>query len=307
VVAVAVAALAAFDAFSSHEHYLQAAVVGVIAVLAFTLVRERYQRDRLAEVVERKLTVGDTLQQAVQDTLDSLQSPYGWETLQSTFNWTLSGPRGADCRYESLRVLRFVRNEMFVVYEFCKGDGNTEQHKCWQRVPTIDDGQLTTCDQPLAVAAEGVPGPRGQKYRLISLGGMFSRGETFDLVTTRHLRNSFAENRESISISPDVPTYDIEFAVTWPEQVRPTNVQFSDGAFFFNVDEELALDGQGRWSYKGHIQTPKLHGRYELRWIWPPEAERDPVVPAKVATAVEDGVVSSTGITVPIQPGPNGG
>ena len=185
--------LSALDALENDA--LFQAIAGLLVVFAIALFRERSERDRAMRRVEH----------AVAD----LRAGTAWEVVHARFHWTIQTVEGDRARATNQKRLRILGNQVLSVFEFYNPGGTLG--KTTYR-GAANDGPMQT----LPEMHPHFPGPHARSYRIISLEDMLEPGDRFYLESERDLRDCFLEEREFVRVEADVPTRNIEMAVTWP-------------------------------------------------------------------------------------------
>lgn len=241
---VGATALGWFD--GEHPEHLVEGTAIVLAALSATLVRERVRRDRLAADVKSALD------------LVSASSP--WEALSLRASWSLAGD---DATAVTEREIRVLQNDLLTIHDFSRADGVEED----VRYACGPSGAETE----MQILQKDVPGRRGRRYRVVSLGRVVERGARMRITCTRHLRGAFSKSSESVTTTIEMPTDRLELVVTFeaarpPSQVRLEADHGSAPQTFMPTD--LLTLPDGGLEFRRSIERPSIDDVYAVSWDW---------------------------------------
>jgi hypothetical protein len=226
---------------------LSAATLGVLAVLAATLVRDRWKADRLVD--------------AVQDVLAVASGAKPWEVLSAEFEWEIETTDGKAATATTRRQLRFLQDEVLAIHEFFTPDGRVAAHSC-------KGGPPKGYQKDLPIIDDRFPGPRGRTFQLISLEGVYRRGQKFNVESVRQLADCFIEDHESVMIEITVATGECSMSVIWPDGGKPRAVQLQrndDGPSTVDLGDIKTLpDGRTQWTR--WIEAPRVGDSFAVSW-----------------------------------------
>lgn len=221
-------------------------VVLLLAALAVTMIRERFLRDRALQEVTDLSTVA--------------HSGKSWEILNATHTWDIQDDGSADVR--SVKELRFLQDEVISVYEFYNPTGSSTDPEC-------TGGAVGGYQKKLKVLHTNFPGPKGRRYRIISLEGMWHRGQRMTFTVARSLSDCFVEEHESVGVEVEIPTDYLTLKVVWPQNRVPHAVQLERADRLTLIKgEDLPVDSGGRRSYEVEVPQPALHEAILIGWDW---------------------------------------
>jgi hypothetical protein len=245
---VAVLVLAVFNDLSSTATLL-AVFSGLLIAVSFGMLRDRWRREALVARVE-SLVAG-------------LESEKAWEALEVDCAWDIDTLDGSHASASTKRKLRFARDEVLTVYEFSHSAGSTQKPTCVGRFGDEAPRKLDVLD-------EEFPGPLGRRYRIISLDGIRRRGDQAVIQTDRELIDSFREDRESVSFTPEVSTDKLKMSVTWPVGGAPTGVWLETKGERQHVIGDVKPNANNRSVYVCEFTRPSLGYPIAIVWEWKP-------------------------------------
>jgi hypothetical protein len=222
---------------------LTQAAIGLLGALSFVIFRERWERRKAVEGVDR----------AVQ----SIGRPRPWEVLDEKLTWDIRSPQSATCLSE--RDLRVLGPEVFTIHEFERGTtGAVTQRRASGAAP----GDPLA---PLRVLEPGILGPEGRMYHVICLERAWTRGERLRLRYERQLTNSFLAERENVSKQVQSETDRLVMRVAWPAEKPPTAVRLE------RTTGQNALHPktrQERARIEETIENPRVGEVITISWTW---------------------------------------
>jgi hypothetical protein len=249
--AAVIAALGLTDVINKSDH-LTEATLGVLAVLAFTQVRDRGRRDRLGESVEDAL-----------EATKAADTSFAWHFVSGETTRDLAGAPGGESQIVSKRTLRLMADDVVAVHEWATSDGEEISHDVKGCTTGGTLRELDVSEQLIS------GGPEGRKYRMIGLGEIGRIGQRFDLVTTRRVIGCFPKSNESAWIRIGRPTGDVRMRVIWPRGRAPTAVSaYKNGRLLQDAKKLLANAGNGRKKLEFLISEPEIGDAFEIRWDW---------------------------------------
>ena len=225
------------------DELTQAASV-LLGALSFVIFRERWERAKASESVERAVASF------------GIEKP--WQVLDEILTWDIRSPSSAST--VSQRDIRFLGTEVFTIHEFERGtSGSVTQRRARG---AVRGEQL----QPLQVVEPGILGPEGRVYHVIVLDGMRRRGDRMDLRYERQLTNSFLADRENVGVVVQNEIDRLVVRVQWPDGKRPTSVRLE------RPDRESkSLEPKirsGRATIQETIDHPELGDVINITWTW---------------------------------------
>ena len=230
---------------------LTQATVALLGVLAIVIFRERWERTKAVEGVERALNVATAVKP--------------WRVLNAKMTWELVAQDGSLAIATTEKDLRIEQDEVFAIHEWhSRPIGEVTRHEFFGRPA----GEATF--RPLRMMLEDLPGPGGRTYRIISLEGLWRRGQRLTYRSERDLKDFFKEPRESIAVVIEVPTDEITITVIWPKEKKPYAVELErSGRVAEPIDaSSLKGAGKGRVKHVERISAPKLGEKITISWQW---------------------------------------
>lgn len=229
---------------------LTSATLFVLAVLGFSLLRERSMRlkanGRLDKIGEQ---IAET-QQAVK----SLHTGHPYHVLLDEVTWDIVQPDGDIAHVRRLKKLKFDQNNVLSLYEWSARDGTQENvvYAPGEKVgPTLN--------------------VEGKQYSLIALPRFYSRDEALDFCVTRTARGTFMGNREGVSVESMDIIAQLVMTVIWPSARPPESVRLKwVSASGDRQSQDMTLETKdGRPSLTIKVREPEKGSTNEIEWDWP--------------------------------------
>ncbi|MBV9949658.1 MAG: hypothetical protein JOZ69_22645 [Myxococcales bacterium] len=275
---------------------LTGATVGLLGVISFVLIRERWMRtegfaelnDQLTRVEEDAVEAkgaADKAKASADETRDAMTStsaavveatrgaqdlirvlageaPY--EVLSGVYSWELLDTEGREAVGRNIKDLRFVADRVFCIREQYTPTGHIADHRCWGTV----EGRART---ELPIMHDEFPGPEGRKYRMISLEGFLNRGQRMQFESERKILDSFMDRRESVSVDIEIPTDRLAIEVIWPvgSGVESVDLERPDRRPAENVFDRVEQLQDGRRRLFVRIEDPSKGEKIYVVWRWP--------------------------------------
>jgi hypothetical protein len=267
---------------------LTGATVGLLGVISFVLIRERWMREGGFERLKLQLgavkTDADAAKRSAEEARDAVnstntavveatrgaqdliralagESPY--EVLSAIYSWEILDIEGREAVGRNVKDIRFIADRVFCLYEQYTPTGRLSDHKCWGTV----EGRGRTL---LPIMHEEFPGPEGKKYRMVSLEGFLNRGQRMKFESERKILDSFQEPRESVRVDLEVPTDRVGIEVIWPAGNGLESLDLErTGHRPQNVLNELQQLRDGRHRLFFQIEDPVRGDKIYVIWRWP--------------------------------------
>jgi hypothetical protein len=180
---------------------VNAAILGLLAVTAIVLLRDRSAR---AELGDLRQLAGD----AISD------RPY--EVVWQENRWDLQDRQNAKMVVKER--LRFTRNDVSTIADWSQGPGRVEQYDARWRRP--DDEQWIPAEK-----IHTFPIRNGEKV-IYSLNAEHCRGDMLEWCTERHTVGRFTSPNESVTLEArtkaDHPRL---MEITWPVDAPPSHIE----------------------------------------------------------------------------------
>ena len=244
---IAAAMAVAFTALGALNHLkgdaLTQAAIGLLGVLGFVIFRERVERRKAVEGIDRAV--------------ESIGAAKPWQVLQEDLTWDIRSPESATCVSE--RDVRFLGAEVFTIYEFERGTtGRVTQRIC-------KGAARGDALRPLHILQSFV-GPDGLLYQLISLEEVRRRGDRMDLRYERQLTGSFLGDRENVSKEVQFETDRLVMRIGWPATKPPATVRLERT----NRPSETVdtKSRKGRVTLEKTIDNPRIGEVINISWTW---------------------------------------
>ena len=223
---------------------LTQAAIGVLGVLSLVIFRERWERSKAVERIDRAV--------------ESMAHPKPWQVLDEKLTWDIRSPHSATSVSE--RDLRFLGPEVLTIHEFERGTaGSVTQRRC--RGAARGDPL-----RPLRVLEPGVLGPEGRMYHVICLEDAWRKGDRMSLRYERQLTNTFMADRENVSKEVQFDTVCLVIRVAWPPEKPPTTVRLERAN---GQSQPLhPKDRQGRATIEETIDRPHVGEVINIAWTW---------------------------------------
>lgn len=233
---------------------LTAAIAAVLSVLALSLLRDRYHREKLA----REAT------QALSRTVQAVTGDFPYHAVRVAVTWTLEDPDAEIANVVAERELRFIRNNVHAIHIWSQPSGAVTN----QVVEGKRKGTQTF--KPLQLCAPFLD--RGKRRRTVSLQDMLNAGEEYVIKETRTLRGSFRDNPERAAFTVEAPTDTVVLKVVWPNQRRPSELYFlrsrdKTGRSSDRVGRVRA-SGKQKYTYSTEVVDPVQGEELSLEWFW---------------------------------------
>jgi hypothetical protein len=250
------AALALYVSYEGLQNDLKGdeltqATVALLAVLAIVIFRERWERSRAVRSVEAALSVAT--------------SAKPWRVLNANMTWELLASDGSKAIARADKDIRFEQDEVFSLYEWqSRPVGTVTRHECQGRAAG------SAAFRPLPIIYDALPGPGGRTYRVISLEGVWRRGQRMTYRSERELQDFFKEPRENVSVRVDVPTDHISLTVIWPRDRKPRHIEVERSGRAADIIDikQLKRAGQGRSKHVVTVAAPTLNEQITISWDW---------------------------------------
>jgi hypothetical protein len=180
---------------------INSAILGLLAVTAIVLLRDRDQRGDLAN-----------LRQLANDALSDLPYDVVWQTN----HWDIEDRK--QTKVTMTQRLRFTRNEVSTITHWSTGDGTIERCEAkWRR---SDDAPW--------IPAEMIHefGINNGKKVIFSLDEEHSRGDMLDWCVTREAADRFPTGHEQVSVRARTKSdHPRVLHVVWPPDDSPTHIE----------------------------------------------------------------------------------
>jgi hypothetical protein len=228
---------------------LTTATLGVLVVVALSLVRERTLRLNASKRIDQALAEVVRTREDVK-LLDS-GHPYHVVVSESTWDIHDDGSTHA-IRWKKLR---FAQNDVIAVVDWAGGDGDTEQ---------------TTYNPGKAVHTFVVD---RRNSTLVALDRPYARDEERDLLIERTRQNAFLKTPDRIWVFCLDPTSLMRATVRWPTTRPPQAIRFlrrSDSEPGRPVVVQPVKGADGRLEYTAEIAEPIRGERMCIEWDWEP-------------------------------------
>ncbi len=247
-IAVAITILAALDEVGNQG--LTQAAVALLAALAIAIVRERFERRRMSDRIERAVRIAQP-------------GANSWQILDERLVWDLADENGERAVATTEKQYLFTQVEIFSVYEYqYKPVGEVISHECFGGER---GGQL----DKLPIIREGFPGPEDRLYRLVSLERVWRKGEIMEFRSKRELKDFFRDKREKVSKEVSVPTSRASMCVRWPLTRKPTAIWLERSKRApQRVDLARLRRDRDRWTLTQTFSNPEVGERIIVRWDW---------------------------------------
>jgi hypothetical protein len=241
---------------------LTTATLGVLVVVAFSLVRERTLRLNASKRID------EAVAEAVRTRADVklLESGHPYHVVASESTWDLRAD--GSVRVLRWKRLRFAQNDVIAVVDWSTGDGTA----------------LNITYKPGKVVHNFVV--EGRNYSLVALDRPYARDEEQDLIIERERRATFVKSPDRVWVYCLDPTTMMRATVRWPLTRPPTAVRF-----LRRSDQErgrpvvvrpLKSDQDGRMEFTAEISEPSRGERFCIEWDWdaPPNPDQETSTPA---------------------------
>ncbi len=255
-VAGAVAALAGLFGWLEGDA-LTTATLGVLVVVALSLVRERTLRLNASKRIDEVLDESARTREDVK----LLDSGHPYHVVVSESTWDIHEDGAA--HVIRWKKLRFAQNDVIAIVDWSTGDGvaTGTTYKPGKEVHTfVVDGRHST---------------------LVALDRPYARDEEQDLLIERTRRDAFLKNPDRVWVSCLDPTSLMRLTVRWPIARPPKAVRFlrrSDWDSGRPVVVPPVKAEDGRLEFTAEIPEPVRGERMCIEWDWEPP-------PPPVATA----------------------
>lgn len=243
---------------------LSTVTLGVLAVLAAAIVRERLERNRTMETARemaKDIELGNAAAlEEMRELAQATHSDEPWRVLDESITWDLVTRHRVNITDK--RTIRFLHAQCAAVWEWFRSPEGAEmiEYGC-------EGGLIARPMREWPVLAEPFLGRDSQWYRLVSTAQIFKRGDRAHWITRRTHRNQFPHPRtEGVSKTIEMPTDDIRLKVVWPKEYPPVSVLFERGRQ--HVDLETQEDETGRRFVLVEIPTPVVRERLAIQWDW---------------------------------------
>lgn len=244
----AVAALAGLFGWLEGDA-LTTATLGVLVVVAFSLVRERTLRLNASKRIDEALS--EVLR--TREDVKLLDSGHPYHVVVSESTWDLRDDGSA--RVIRWKKLRFAQNDVIAVVDWASGDGATTQ----------------TTYQPGKVVHSFVVD--GRNSTLVALDRPYARDEEQDLLIERTRRDAFLKDPDRVWVFCIDPTSLMRITVRWPTARPPRAIRFlrrSDSELGRPVVVQPIKGEDGRLEFTAEIPEPVRGERMCIEWDWEP-------------------------------------
>ncbi len=215
------------------------ATLGVLTLVAFTILRERNSRRSFVAKIE--------------ESVSSLRSGTPYRIMKYDVAWDLRTREMAYCR--KVKTLRFLHDNVISLWDYALADGAIDNvtYSPGRKVDTFAEGNRT--------------------FDLISLGRRHQVGDPdLDFVVERQVSDSFSEAQETIIVDVVDPTDLLAFKVTWPPDLPPRNarLEITSGPerTSRDIDPSEFQEVDGRKCFSRTIEQPPQGDEIRLIWDW---------------------------------------
>jgi hypothetical protein len=229
---------------------LTTATLGVLVVVAFSLVRERTLR------LNASMRISETLAESIRTREDVklLDSGHPYHVVVSESTWDLRDD--GSVRVIRWKKLRFAQNDVIAVVDWATGDGTPTQTK-------YKPGRLV---HTFAVD--------GRNSTLVALDRPYARDEEQDLLIERTREQAFLKSPDRVWVFCLDPTSLMRITVRWPTSRPPSAVRFlrrsdSDSGRPVVV-QPVRSEEDGRLEFTAEIPEPVRGERMCIEWDWEP-------------------------------------
>jgi hypothetical protein len=230
-----------------HGDHLTEATLVVLGVLAFGVIKERFERRRLAEQIDRSVAL--------------VAATKPWQVLYEHMLWDLESQDQATATVE--KEMLITQDEVMSVYEYqynAPGRDAVREYRGGVQGRPLQD---------LPIIRKDFAGLNGRFYRLISLERVCRVGEIMRIESVRKLEGRFPGPQENVSKEVAAPTTRLSIEVVWPAGRKPRGVWIEQTGQPQRMIHLSRLSRRGgRWKYKEEFATPNPGERIALRWDW---------------------------------------
>jgi membrane protein implicated in regulation of membrane protease activity len=231
---------------------LTTATLGVLVVVALSLVRERTLRltasKRIDEVLDESLRTREDVK--------LLDSGHPYQVVVSESTWDIE--ENGDSHVVRWKKLRFAQNDVIAVVDWSTGDG------------TLVDTKYT-------------PGKRvhtfnvdGRQSALVALDRTYARDEEQDLLIERTRKGVFMKTPDRIWVHCLDPTSVMRATVRWPLGRPPSQVRLirrSDRDSGRPVVVQPIKSADDRLEFTAEVPEPTRGERLCIEWDWNPPTQ----------------------------------
>jgi len=240
---------------------LASATLGVLAVIAISMVIERERRlkdrNRTRKILEEIQRTGDAV--------EVFASPTPYHVLVNESVWEIEA--NGDAKARRLKKLRFTQDDVITVTDWYRGDGS------------LSDTQYLVGEPPNLRPTEVVHTfpSRGRACALIALDRAYMRDEVRDYVVQRSGKAIFPKNPDRIWVAVLESTSLVRVVLRWsgrlPTEVRLIRqMDMAPGRPVKFVPNTLA---DGRSEFRAEIPEPRQGERIGVEWDWPHEDDQE--------------------------------
>lgn len=267
------AAAAVSGAFGdASSHALTTATLGVLTVVALSLVLERSLRLKANERMQDVLNEAKSTHDAVQ----ILNSGVPYHVVESDSAWDIAEDGSA--RSVRRRLLRFAQDDAISVVDWITADGQ------------IQDTKYT----PGKAVHEFVSD--GRKLTLVALDRPHARDEEREFTVERSVRGAFLKNPDRGWVIALDPTSLMRITIRWPRERPPKAVRFlrrTDTDRGKPVIVAAAIGKDGRSEFTAEVREPARGERIGVEWDWdPPPAPAVPTAAPISYVSAPDGLLA---------------
>jgi hypothetical protein len=240
---------------------LAQAAIALLALLAFSLIRDRRARERLETMLQTLEAGFQTTGDAIKATVAEMAEDFPYHTRRFALEWDIEAPDGSLAYFKSTREIRFTRNNVVTIIERSSGEGRVADH-------SIEGGPKGEPRAPLEQISR-LRDERGRFIDIVSLGRQWKFGELMEVVTRRTLKNSFRDRRsEYVGLEIVGPTDEVEIRIVWPQGVDPRGLRLARQGGPTVSLERLHRQPDGRMGLDHKIADPHVGETMTLHWGW---------------------------------------
>jgi hypothetical protein len=249
---------------------LAQAAIALLALLAFSVLRDRVARERVEETLAEVKTELAGAVRSVRDSLDEMSNDSPYHTRWLRLEYDLLAPDGSFALAIKTKEVRFTRNNVVSIYEHHKPDGTVDEHRI------MGGTKEHKIELPRVRSMRDI---RGRPIELVSLEHPRQRGEIMEIVGTRKLRDCFTGRREYVNLDVEDPLDEVTFQVNWPQETPPKGITLvrSGGRHRPGQSKEeviplsrLEMRSDNRKTLVHVVSDPEEGESITLFWEWEP-------------------------------------
>jgi hypothetical protein len=223
---------------------LSEVMLGVLSVLALSVLKLHAGQRATTEALDVMKGALD----GIAVTMSSTGPPY--KVLSHEATWDISDPEGKTVYAIKKKRLRFQRDQVTSILDFCSSSGSMTDYAC--SVGKIGEEFKW----------------QGRTYSVIWLEHMYNTGDELNVEISRTLNDSFLESEESVTVDARDPAQHLELSIIWPAERPPQRAWLERDTHTTEIASHQFRDQAGRRRLTVAINDQAPRERITVAWTW---------------------------------------